>query len=235
MKYLIHKCSPVLIIVILLLLTALIFGKNGAVPTSGAMVKTVVLDAGHGEPDGGAVGKSGIKESVINLAITEIVKGKLEKDGFTVIMTRTDENAINQTKGESVRNNKRADLRERVRIANESGASALVSIHMNYFGQEKYSGPQVFHSETGDGKVLAEDIRASFIEHIGDHCTREAKPVTGGIYLLKNSQIPSVLVECGFLSNHAEESLLITKEYQQKIGTAIAEGIKSYFSGNNIS
>ena len=131
MKYLIRNCSPVLLVILLLLLTSLFFGKPTSIKTSGTLAKIIVLDAGHGEPDGGAVGKSGVKESVINLAITETVREKLESDGFTVIMTRTDENAINQKNGESVRNNKRADLRERVRIANESGASALVSIHMN--------------------------------------------------------------------------------------------------------
>lgn len=229
MVYYIKKTSIFLVCIIIILLT-LILKEQNSVPVNSSIKKIIVLDAGHGEPDGGAVGKSGTKESVINLAVTKVVEAELEKAGYTVIMTRSDEKAIYTKEEDSVRNKKRSDLSERARIANESGAAILISIHMNSYVVEKYSGPQVFYAlGSTEGKRAAEKIRESFLKNIGDHCTREIKEVNDGIYLLKNTKIPAVLVECGFLSNNAEEALLITKAYQEKMGKAVADGILSYF------
>lgn len=230
MNYFIRRCS-ITALALVMFFSGLIIRENRAVHTSVNANRTIVIDAGHGEPDGGAMGKSKVKESEINLAVAYIVKKELEESGYSVLMTRCDENAINQREGDSVRNNKRADLKERVRLVNESGAAALVSIHMNYFGEEKSNGPQVFYSKNTDGsEELAQNIRAAFLEEIGERGRREIKPVSDGIYLLKNAKITTVLVECGFLSNHEEEAMLITKEYQEKMGKCIANGIKSYFS-----
>ena len=202
-----------------------------SVKTSSVESKTIVIDAGHGEPDGGAVGQSGILESEINLSVAKRIESKLKEQGFGVIMTRSGTEGIYKTNDAAVRVKKREDLNERVRIANESGADLFLSIHMNYFGEKKYSGPQVFYAASSENaKCCAEAVMGSIREIIGSHCTREIKPVDKGIFILEKIKVPAVLVECGFLSNPDEEKLLISEEYQEKIAESIAKGTAEYLS-----
>jgi len=159
------------------------------------------------------------------------VRDKLEDAGIKVIMTRKDDFGIFPKDDDTIRNKKRADLKQRVKIANESGAALMVSIHMNFFGVEKYSGPQIFYSANIEGsEKLSKLIQDKFKEYIGQHCIRETKPVYKDIYLLRETKIPTVLTECGFLSNAEEERLLMDSEYQNKLAESIADGIKSYLS-----
>lgn len=202
-----------------------------ALPAAGQHQHMIVIDAGHGAPDGGAVGKSGTPESGINLEISKLLASELDKRGYKVLMTRNDENGIFKTENASIKEKKREDMKERLRIANGSGADLFLSIHMNFFGDSKYSGPQVFYKDgSEDGGRAASCIRASFLQNIGEHCTREIKPVRDGIYLLREVKMPAVLVECGFLSNPDEEQLLLSPEYQSKMANAIAEGIDKFFA-----
>lgn len=202
--------------------------------TSADAHKTIVLDAGHGEPDGGAVGKSGVPESEINLSIAKLAEEKLKNFGLNVIMTRSDSKGLHKTEDASVKTKKREDLNERVKIANESGADMFLSIHMNYFGERKYSGPQIFYTaKSNEARTISENLMKCMKEKIGEHCTREIKPVEKGIYVLEKISIPAVLVECGFLSNQEEEALLLSKEYQDKMAEAIACGVASYIGLNN--
>lgn len=206
-----------------LLIMSLTFAGENITPASGVFKKLVVIDAGHGLPDGGAVGKSGKKESEINLMVSLAIKEKLEAEGIGVIMTRKDANAI--------KDKKKPDLRERVRIINESGADIAVSVHMNYFQIEKYSGPQLFCPKGSKQSIdAALFIKNSITAQIGKHCNRQIKEVESGIYVLDNAAIPIVLAECGFLSNIAEEKLLLTPSYCEKMGKAIADGIILYLS-----
>ena len=206
--------------------------QKDAIETAGEMKSAeVVLDAGHGMPDGGAVGESGKKESEINLFVTKVVEKELLKEGINVVLTRKDENAVYTDENASIREKKRDDMHQREKIINESGAKLAVSIHMNYFGIAKYSGPQLFYpAGSGESETAAKLIKNSIMSDIGTHCNRELKAVEGGIYLLKNSRIPIVLAECGFLSNKEEEKLLCSEQYCTKMGKAIAKGIISYLN-----
>ncbi len=191
----------------------------------------IVIDAGHGEPDGGAVSASGIKESELNLQIAQKLKNKLEEiENVKVIMTREDENNIASNSNEqmTIKQLKTNDLNNRVKIANESGAVIMVSIHMNKFENPKYRGWQTFYSKTSEeGKKLAEEIQSSIGESINIENNRTALKIEG-IKIIDKTQIPTVIVECGFLSNVEECQLLQDEEYQEKMAEGIKNGIQKY-------
>jgi len=224
------KRSSIVLIVMSLVVTYLIINLRKSAPVNSVVTPAIVLDAGHGAPDGGSTGiKTGVLEKDLNLAIAMKVKEKFENTTVNVIMTREGDSGIYPKEDDTIRNKKRKDLKERVRIANESGANCMVSIHMNYFTIERYSGPQIFYSVNHpSGKILAECIMDSIKEIIGPHCTRETKPVKEGILLLTETKIPAVIVECGFLSNPEEERLLQDEEYQNKMAEAITKGILKF-------
>lgn len=191
----------------------------------------IIIDAGHGEPDGGAVSENGVKESELNLQIAQKLKSKLEEiENVIVIMTRDDENNIATETGEemTIKQLKTSDLNNRVKIANESGAQIMVSIHMNKFENSKYRGWQTFYSKTSDeGKKLAEYIQSSIGEIIDIENKRVALKIEG-IKIIDKTQIPTVIVECGFLSNIEECKLLQDETYQEKMAEGIKIGIQKY-------
>jgi len=228
------KMMEMIFCAVLVITVSAIINFGESVETVSGKKDTVVIDAGHGIPDGGAVGKSGVLESEINLKVSNYLRKALERSGVSVIMTRNDENALYSDEKASIRNKKREDMRKREEIINHSRADMAVSIHMNYFGIPEYSGPQIFcPSGSEKAYIIAGQIKNSFLKNIGEHCTREIKKVDGGIYLLKKAEIPMVLVECGFLSNSQEEQLLITDAYCKKMGEAIAEGIINYLKSKS--
>ena len=227
------KRAVTIMFVLTLTLSFLLAIDNNSITVGSFNNRTIVIDAGHGLPDGGAVGESGITENELNLKVALYLEEILTKKGFTVIMTRRDENGIYSADSKTVRNKKREDIKKRVDIGNTSNASLFISIHMNCFGLKSCSGPQVFYcAGSPEGEAVAKSIREAFIKNISDHCTREIKPVTDGIYLLCHIKAPAVLVECGFLSNSAEEKLLITDKYQKKLAESIADGIIECFPKN---
>ena len=184
--------------------------------------KIVVLDAGHGGWDPGKTGHYGRNEQELNLAITKKLAAFLEQGGATVYMTRTDEAALGTKK--------REDMEERKTIANESGGDIFISIHQNAFSSHNVKGAQVFyHKSSEKGKRLAEAIQDSLKQRLNEENTRMAKP-NEDYYVLRNTEIPAALVECGFLSNQEEERLLNDAVYQEKVAWAIYCGILSYFS-----
>lgn len=202
--------------------------ETGTVPGAGMKI---VLDAGHGEPDGGAVGKLGVLEKDLNLAVTKLLQGYLEQSGAQVILTRADDNGIYDAGSHSIRQKKRTDLKNREAMITETNAELFVSIHMNHFSDAKYSGPQVFYSANHpDSKGLAETIQASMIRTLKPSSDRKVKQAGKEIYLLQKAKIPSVLIECGFLSNEAEEKLLVDPTYQKKVAWAIYCGIVEYLA-----
>lgn len=201
--------------------------KKASLPCNG---KTIVLDAGHGEPDGGAVGNSGVREQELNLKISKLVQNLLEQSGMDVIVTRKDEQGIYDS-GSTIKQKKRSDMLNREKLMNESKADLFVSIHMNKFTDSKYSGPQVFYSPNNEeSKMLAELLQKELISVLLPSSEREIKRATSDIYLLKKAQVPAVLIECGFLSNAAEENKLIDAEYQKEIAWAVYSGIVKYFA-----
>ncbi len=186
----------------------------------------VVLDAGHGGWDPGKTGTAGANEKELNLAIVEKLAEYLELGGAEVILTRGDDAALGDGKG--------TDMAERKRIVNESGGDIMVSIHQNAFPSAKVRGAQVFyHNSSGNGKLLAECVQESLRSRVDDSNHRQAKENTS-YYILKTTEIPAVIVECGFLSNYEEEKLLNDEGYQEKIAWAIYCGILDYFENSGM-
>lgn len=197
---------------------------------AGAPEYTVIVDPGHGGTDGGAIGDDGTVEKNLNLAIALLLKEKLESEGIQVIMTRqTDEDTDGLTGF-----HKRQDLEERARIGNESGANLYVSIHINASTVRKDQGFQVWYgSGNDDGQQLAEKITQS----VGNAniCTRirAVKQVPETLYIFRTVTIPSVLVECGFISNAADLYKLQQETFRNDLCKALCEGIVNYLSGSN--
>lgn len=224
-------------ILLLLVAAVLVFAAGLAVrpniaPTGANLSgRRIVVDAGHGEPDGGAVGPAGIAEQAINLTIARFLQEQLEKAGIEVVMTRTEAEGIYDAGLSTVREKKRSDLFNREKVMNDSGADLFVSVHLNKFSQSKYSGPQVFYSPNkAESEQAAKCIQKSLISTLAPPSEREIKKSTDDIYLLKQAKIPAVLVECGFLSNPQEEALLLQEEYQKKVALAMYQGIISYLT-----
>lgn len=190
----------------------------------------VVLDAGHGGEDSGAVA-NGILEKDINLDITLKVRDMLKASGVTVVTTRDTDRSIYDSSAATVREKKVSDLKNRVAISNENSNNILVSIHQNKFEQSRYSGAQIFYSPNDEkSKLLAESMRLSITGLLQPDNKRELKEAGSNIYLLKNSKYPSVIVECGFLSNEEEAKNLNSEEYRQKMAFAIYCGILEYIA-----
>ena len=193
--------------------------------------KVLVLDAGHGGMDGGANLKDGTMEKNINLSITKYLKEYLEQSGAKVIMTREKDISLHEISTDTIKNKKRADLLKRREIANTSGADAFISIHINYFEQEKYKGAQVFYETKNSQSIdLAKSIQDSMVNLLDKNNKRTIAKIADNKILYNDLKIPSVLVECGFLSNNNEAKLLKTKEYQQKVAYSIYLGIMDYFA-----
>ncbi|HHY91410.1 MAG TPA: N-acetylmuramoyl-L-alanine amidase CwlD [Clostridiales bacterium] len=190
--------------------------------------KVIVIDPGHGGVDGGAVGKSGTVESHINLSIAQELRKLLEESGAYVIMTRESDVGLYTEEG-TIRKKKNEDLRNRKKIQEESYADIFVSIHLNSFQQSRYFGAQTFYPlDCEESRLLAESIQKELIRVLKNGNNRIAKP-KNDILLLKDCKIPTVLVECGFLSNPREEKLLQKPSYQKKIAWSIYIGILNYF------
>ena len=190
--------------------------------------KTIILDAGHGVPDYGTESASGTTEQELNLAITLKLQKLLEQSGAKVILTRSDDNGIYEVDKNSIREKKISDMKNRVYIGNNSGADVYVSIHMNYYTDSKYSGWQTFYqSKNEESKKLATFIQQALTENIGKN--NRVPMAIKGAYIMDKVKIPSVIVECGFLSNKSEEEKLKTEDYQAKLAWGIYVGLQKYF------
>lgn len=191
--------------------------------------KIVVIDPGHGGFDPGKVGVNDVLEKDINLSISQKLKEKLEAEGIEVLMTRSEDCGLYSSTDS---NKKRTDMQKRVEIINTSNATIAVSIHQNSFSQESSKGAQVFYHESSEkGKVLGETLQEVIKSEIADGNHRVAKS-NDSYYMLRKTQCPLVIVECGFLSNYEEAKLLTEDEYQDKMATAISDGIKKYLEQN---
>ena len=187
---------------------------------------TIVIDAGHGGEDGGAVSCTGVMEKQINLEIALELNDLFHLMGHKTRMIRTDDRSV-YTTGDTIARRKVSDLKERVRMVEETEDAILVSIHQNLFPDARYSGAQVFYSQAGDGQGLAEVLQSAFRQTINPGSNRELKKATN-VYLMEHISCTGILVECGFLSNPEEEALLRTKEYQQKICIVIASTLANH-------
>lgn len=183
--------------------------------------RVILVDAGHGGTDGGARAKdSHVWEKELNLQVAQALQKQLEQSGARVIMTRESDMHYSQ--------HKRTDLTARLDLAQEGGADLIISIHMNEYRSRKESGPQVFYrAGQSQSRLLAGALQESLIRTLSPSRRRSAM---AGDYFILSLDIPSVLVECGFLSNAEEEKKLLTAEYRQLVAQAVHDGIVTYFS-----
>ena len=192
--------------------------------------QTVVIDAGHGAPDGGATSCTGILESQFNLEIALRLRDLLEILGIQTVMIRETDCSV-YTQGTTIAQKKVSDLKERVRIVNSTENATLVSIHQNYFEDARYCGAQVFY---GKDDVLAKQLQDAFVHTLNIGSNRKAKKATG-VYLMQKVNRPGALIECGFLSNYAEESMLRDPIYQKKICSVISATVSCYIYSKHIA
>lgn len=201
-----------------------VIAENAPIPNR----KCVVIDAGHGGEDGGTVSYTGVLESAINLQIALRLDDLLHLLGVDTVMIRRTDCSI-YTHGDTIAAKKVSDLKERVRIANETENALLVSIHQNHFSDSRYSGPQVFYSKAGNSEALAKELQAALNQTLNPNGKRQAKKADG-IYLMRNIACTGILVECGFLSNPDEEGRLRDGDYQKKLCSVLAATCSRYLN-----
>ncbi len=192
--------------------------------------KIVVIDAGHGLPDEGAVGFNATTEQAINLSIALKLQQLIEQSGAKVILTRSDENGIYSTDSDSIRNKKVSDIKNRVEIGNNSDADIFISIHLNKYPESVYRGWQTFYQKDNErSKLLAQKIQTNLGKNIEFKNDRVSMSISG-VYIIDHLTIPTVIVECGFLSNPQEAEMLKGENYQNKIAWGIFTGIQDFFN-----
>lgn len=204
---------------------------DGLPVTEEEKIYTVVLDAGHGGEDGGAVGVNGVLEKDLNLTIARYIKERLESKGCRVVMTRTEDRLLYTEEQNIYGQRKLYDLRNRLSIAAAEENPILVSIHMNKFSQAKYSGLQIYYSKNHpDSRVLASTVRNHAVKELQPQNKRQNKEATSALYLLHRAQMPAVLIECGFLSNPDECASLSSEAYQRRLACVIADSIFAHLT-----
>lgn len=194
--------------------------------TSPKPVHTIVIDAGHGGKDGGAVGKTTqVTESFLNLQYALTLKKICQQYGYKVVLTRSDMSGLYSP---FATNKKRSEMEKRKEIITKNNPDVVVSIHMNSFSSSKSKGAQVFFADGSEsGKALATNVQETLNKNIEN---AKKTPQIGDYYILNCSESPSILVECGFLSNPEEEVLLQEEDYMRKFCYNVFCGILSYFS-----
>lgn len=193
---------------------------------------TVVIDPGHGGIDTGAVGINGCREKEINLSLAFLLYDMLSENGYPAALTRTSDILLcdNAPSGKK----KLTDLQNRINKVNEYEKSILVSLHLNTYPSEKCSGAQVYYSPgTENSAILADIIQRNIKNNLQPENNRLPKEATSSIYILHHAIKPSVLVECGFISNREEANLLCTNEYQNKLAIQIYNSIIEYLGKKN--
>ena len=197
----------------------------------------LVIDAGHGGEDGGAVSGSGVLESTLNLSIALRTEDLAALLGITPKMIRRTEISVYDPGGTTIAQKKSSDLRNRVKFVESTPGAVLLSIHQNHFSEGKYHGAQVFYASTSGSRALAEAIQKDLRMSLDPANHRECKKASN-VYRMEHVSCPAVLVECGFLSNAAETQKLQEASYQKKLSMAILRSIarkgKVVMEGNEI-
>lgn len=189
--------------------------------------RIVIIDAGHGGEDGGAVSITGARESDINLDIALKLEAVMGLYGIDTVMIRSADTDLGSDGGSTVSQRKAADLKARAAIVNSYTDPILISIHQNKFSESKYSGAQMFYGDSEPSKSLAEMLQEQMRLSLCPTNMRKVKPADS-VYLLEKTDCTAVIVECGFLSNSTEEALLRTPEYQTKISMTITKTLLDY-------
>ena len=215
---------------VIFLITGAVRYNLAAVSAVEQLPPTVIIDAGHGGEDGGAIGVSGALESAINLSVSLRLEQLLSFCGFRTAMIRASDHAVYSEDCDTITEKKVSDLKNRVHMVNSLYPSVLISIHQNHFSEEKYAGSQVFYAKTETSDALAATMQDLLRSVLDPNNKRSCKPADT-VYLMEHIRCPGVLVECGFLSNREEEQLLQLPAYQKKICCAITGALISYTRG----
>ncbi len=223
-------CALVLLIVFSVALILSCFKKTELV-LGNSYSHVVVIDAGHGGIDGGSIGKTtGIIERDLNLDYAKTLSSLLNQFGIGTVLTRKDKNGLYDS---SSSNLKRSDMKRRKEIIETSGADIVVSIHMNSYPLKSCRGAQTFFNKDSEtGKALAKDIQEQFLKELS---FAKSDASVGDYYITNCTTLPSVIVECGFISNPEEEVLLSSREYREKVCYAILCGIIAFFEGEGVN
>lgn len=189
---------------------------------------TIVIDPGHGGEDGGATSCTGVLESQLNLEISLRLNDLLRFLGYNTKMIRATDTAV-YTEGTTIAQKKVSDLKNRVKLVNETENALLLSIHQNLFTDGRYSGAQVFYGPTQGSQRLAESTQSMLVSALNPGSRRMCKPADS-VYLMQHINCTGILVECGFLSNSDEEAKLRTPEYQKRICCVIASAADQFLT-----
>lgn len=227
-----RKCMLIISSALILCASVLALGEvSKAVPNGIYSDTVIIIDAGHGEFDGGAVAPDGTLEKDINLQIATKLKRMMIANGYRVVMTRTTDSGTDYSETTDIKSRKTKDMKNRLKLMNTTDNAIFVSIHLNKFEAGSAKGAQVFYSPKTEGsKELGESIQKSIVSLTQPENTRQIKSGTKNTYLLYYAQKPAVIVECGFLSNNEELQLLKNDDYQSKIAFAVSLGILDYLS-----
>jgi N-acetylmuramoyl-L-alanine amidase len=240
-KHKVIKICVSLLLILTIMLSAVVgisinlYGKNIANVYSSTLPyeKIIIIDAGHGGEDPGAVAENGLLEKDLNLQIAYEMGKALEEKGYIVVYTRTDDRLLYKEEENIKGIRKISDLKNRCKIAERYQDSIFVSVHMNSFGSEKYSGLQVYYSnKNANSRLLADTVQSRVIKDLQTSNTRATKPGKD-MYILENINNTAILIECGFLTNKDELKKLSEKEYQKQLSFSIVCGIIEYIETNN--
>lgn len=207
-----------------------------ATPLPEQPVRVVIIDAGHGGEDGGAVGVTGLLEKDLNLDIAKKLESLLTKNGYSVIMTRTEDVLLYDRSAAYKGRKKALDLAARQAIGDQYPNAIFVSIHANAFSEQIYHGLQIWYSPNHASSArLAQEIRGAVVGSLQPENHRQSKAAGSNIYLLYHLKSPAVLVECGFLSNPAECRALEDETYRQELALALYRGIAAYYESDAVT
>ena len=194
---------------------------------AGMQKMTIVIDAGHGGIDGGVVGRrTGTKESDINLSVSRLLQAEFEEAGFLVVQTRPTEAGLY---GTATKGYKKRDMQKRAEIIADNAPAAVISVHQNFFPLSSRRGAQVFFREDS---ALSHTLACAIQTALNSmpECVRTSEALKGDYYVLNCSDYPSVIVECGFLSNAEDEALLVSAAYQQRLAQTICAGTLAFLA-----
>lgn len=214
---------------------SLLAGDHMGAQTAFAPVRsggqTLVLDAGHGGEDGGAVSLSGVPESQINLSIVLRLDQLLGLYGQAPVLLRSEDRSLHDEGAETLREKKATDLHNRAAIVSETENAVLLSVHQNTFPDAQYHGAQVFFADTDLSQPFAELTQELLRISLDPQNARQSKPIPDSVYLMNHVSCPAILVECGFLSNAGEEQRLLTGDYQTELAAVLAASWLQWLGG----
>ncbi len=235
-----YRTLFIIVFFIILIIAMLIYTaeKNESFSVNSGNIKsfrTVIVDAGHGGADGGTTGIDGSVEKEINLQIAQKLKTMLNLYGFNVVMTRESDDSIHDSSASSLRQKKISDIHNRLKIINSNTDALFISIHQNHFENSSVHGTQVFYSKNNVlSQKLAQCVQDSVVKNTQSDNSKQIKKSGTEIYLLYHSHNPSIMIECGFMSNSDDVKLLHDDAYQKKLVLSIADGIINYFKESDV-